>query len=126
MGDPLSDEEMELVLAAERGRHRNRLLACIMRGIDLPSLVSLIGRPEWHQRAACKGQTDVFFPARGENTEPAKQLCRTCPVQSECRAYAVDNRTVATGSELAGIWGGTSARERRRLRQSGSDAFVSI
>lgn len=61
---------------------------------------------------ACRGSDpDVFFPDRGESLEPAKQLCGQCAVRDECLEYALDN------GERFGVWGGTSERERRRIRR---------
>ncbi|MFN2390310.1 MAG: WhiB family transcriptional regulator, partial [Actinomycetota bacterium] len=37
--------------------------------------------------------------------------CSSCPVRSECLEQAL------VGNEPYGIWGGTSARERRSLRR---------
>lgn len=69
-------------------------------------------KEEWMGRAACKGMDpDLFFPDRGESTKEAKALCLGCPVVKECLDYAVRNR------EKQGIWGGTSERQRRRLRR---------
>jgi WhiB family transcriptional regulator, redox-sensing transcriptional regulator len=71
-------------------------------------------RPAWHADAACRGRgTAVFFPGRGQNTAcaNAKAVCAGCPVRDECLDAAL------THGELAGIWGGTSERERRRLRR---------
>jgi len=68
-------------------------------------------RPAWHRDAACKERPDVnFFPARGEDTAPAKAVCQSCLVQAECRTAAAD--------ELHGIWGGRSRREARTERQA--------
>lgn len=73
---------------------------------------SLIERPEWMDRAACIGAPfEVFFPTRGADVDAAKVICRCCQVRSECLAYALN-----TG-EKYGIWGGTSERQRRRLRK---------
>jgi WhiB family redox-sensing transcriptional regulator len=57
-------------------------------------------------------QTDpeAFFPEPGASVEPAKAVCRRCPVQTECLAYAL------THDERFGVWGGTSANERAVLR----------
>jgi WhiB family transcriptional regulator, redox-sensing transcriptional regulator len=67
----------------------------------------------WMQRGVC-GQTDpeAFFPEGGSDSRPARAVCAGCPVRVECREYAVDR------PDLLGIWGGTSARERQRLRRA--------
>lgn len=66
----------------------------------------------WRLRAACRG-TDVhlFYPGLGESTAEAKAVCAGCPVRSECLEYALDAR------EVFGIFGGTSERERRKIRR---------
>jgi WhiB family redox-sensing transcriptional regulator len=72
----------------------------------------------WSGRAACKKECDAgradpgwWFPNRGESNAPeaeaAKQICRSCPVQFDCLRWATLHRE-------AGIWGGTSERERTR------------
>ena len=68
----------------------------------------------WRESALC-AQTDpeVFFPpVGGRGGEPARRICRRCPVQTECLEVALARP--AEGD--VGIWGGTSARERRALR----------
>ena len=70
-------------------------------------------KSSWWQRAACKGvDAAIFFPPRGANNRSnwAKQICNTCPVLNQCRAYALSN------GERFGIWGGLSERERRLIR----------
>lgn len=72
-----------------------------------------IGRPEWMSEGACIGSDpDLFFPARHETGALAEALavCRTCPVRVECLEYAVANRD-------AGVWGGTTDRQRRKIRK---------
>jgi WhiB family redox-sensing transcriptional regulator len=68
--------------------------------------------PRWRDGALCT-QTDpeVFFPDRGQSNATAKSICRRCEVNADCleHALATDQRH--------GIWGGTSERERRRLRR---------
>jgi WhiB family redox-sensing transcriptional regulator len=72
-----------------------------------------VPRPPWFDHAACRG-TDValFHPERGDTgvEAQARKVCATCPVRDQCLTHAV------THHEIHGIWGGTSARERRRLR----------
>lgn len=78
---------------------------------DMPdlSLEDLLQRPEWQHRAACHGMTDLFFPERGDivSVREAKAVCAACPVQEECRDFALEHLT------LRGVWGGMSGRERR-------------
>lgn len=72
-------------------------------------LVAMVGRPDWHRRAACTGMgADRFITAHGVSTAPARYICATCSVVAPCRAAAI------AGDEL-GIWGGTSTQERRRV-----------
>jgi WhiB family transcriptional regulator, redox-sensing transcriptional regulator len=66
----------------------------------------------WTDQAACKGQTELFFPPRAERPQArvrreakARRLCQTCPVASECRAMARTNHEY-------GYWGGESEEER--------------
>lgn len=67
----------------------------------------------WWERAACRGMdTEMFFPSRGANIEPAIEVCRTCPVRAECLEDQLTHRSV--GADF-GVWGGTSGRERARI-----------
>ncbi len=67
----------------------------------------------WRQRGACRGlDPDIFYPASDEEAGEAKAICAQCQVRQACLDFALDTR------EAEGIWGGTTARERRRvLRQ---------
>ncbi len=66
----------------------------------------------WQDEANCLGlDPDLFFPERGESTDEAKAVCASCTVREQCLKYALD-----TGQKH-GIWGGTSERERRRIRR---------
>ena len=67
---------------------------------------------DWTDRAACKGQTEVFFVNRGDTTmmEKAKAICANCPVLEDCRNY------VLYRPERYGIWAGMTEKERRRYR----------
>jgi WhiB family redox-sensing transcriptional regulator len=73
-------------------------------------LDALQRRPVWQDEGIC-AQTDpeAFYPEKGGNTRPAKQICASCPVKVECLEWAVENR------EGFGVWGGLSERERRPL-----------
>ncbi len=70
----------------------------------------------WHKDANCKGlDNNTFFPTNAtSNTDiqSAKAICFTCSVQDICLGYALSQETVF------GIWGGTSEKERRKLKKT--------
>ncbi len=74
--------------------------------------------PEWYDDAQCIGtSTNIFFSSVGEDGEGvpamvsiAKSICGACMVRAQCLNFAMDT------NEKNGIWGGLTARERRRLR----------
>lgn len=64
----------------------------------------------WQDRALCaQADPDAWFPEKGMSAWWAKQVCRRCPVRTECLGYAL------THGETQGIWGGLSYNERLRL-----------
>ncbi|MHB1911032.1 MAG: WhiB family transcriptional regulator [Acidimicrobiales bacterium] len=68
--------------------------------------------PDWTWRAACRGcPSDEFFPPAEDPAEAAKSVCRGCPVQDPCLDHALRYRE-------AGVWGGTTERERSRIRRA--------
>ena len=71
----------------------------------------------WQAEAICADLDEleadkIFFPERGGSSKAARALCAKCPARAPCLEYALDNR------ESFGIWGGTSERERRKLRKA--------
>jgi WhiB family transcriptional regulator, redox-sensing transcriptional regulator len=78
---------------------------------NLDELLAVLGyqRPHWHTHAACRGMgPDRWFPEKGEATRAQLAICATCPVIDPCREYGIEER--------AGIWGGTTGNDRRRIR----------
>jgi WhiB family redox-sensing transcriptional regulator len=74
---------------------------------------------EWRQLAACAGEDpEVFFPENRQKNRAefdrrvaaAKRLCAACPVRWHCLDQAMTNFE-------DGIWGGTTAEERRLARR---------
>jgi WhiB family transcriptional regulator, redox-sensing transcriptional regulator len=62
-------------------------------------------------RARCRDKDRaLFFPSVGSSGTKARAICANCLVRQECLEYA------AADAEIAGIWGGTTDRERRKLR----------
>jgi len=57
--------------------------------------------------------SELFHPHDGENAkaEAARAVCAGCPVRNECLDDAV------TANVQYGVWGGTTPRERRRIRR---------
>lgn len=91
------------------------VLAVLAPGDELPDLLdALVGRPDWHAQAACRGHPQLFFPGAGDSTattREALQMCDTCPVRRPCLDFALAD------PHLVGIWAGTNPAERRRLRK---------
>ncbi|MFI6648215.1 WhiB family transcriptional regulator [Streptomyces sp. NPDC050529] len=71
----------------------------------------------WRMHAACREEDpDLFFPIGSTGpalvqTEDAKAVCRSCPVQAECLRWALEN------GQDAGVWGGLGETERRALKR---------
>ena len=73
---------------------------------------SLVGRPTWHQWAACRGaDPSLFFPDRGKSAKLALALCAECPVRLQCQEEALSDPVIS------GVWGGTTPRDRKQLRR---------
>lgn len=72
----------------------------------------------WRKHAACRGtDTELFFPAGAlspdavEQIEAAKAVCLRCAVRLECLEFALQS------NQEAGVWGGLSEEERRKMRR---------
>jgi WhiB family redox-sensing transcriptional regulator len=65
----------------------------------------------WREAGRCKGvDPEVFYPEDDEDDgEEAKAICSMCMVRESCLEHAIVAR------EKIGVWGGFTARERRRL-----------
>lgn len=61
----------------------------------------------------------LFFPDQGASTRKAREVCAACVVRTDCLEYALYER-------LFGIWGGTSERQRQRIRHSRRSAKVQV
>ena len=80
----------------------------------------LTGDVTWREDAACRNHPwpDDFFSdgqkATHRITRRAVAVCEECPVRTQCLQEAL-----AAGPEQWGIWGGFSARERKKLMRQG-------
>lgn len=76
----------------------------------------MTARASWRDDAACRGaDPDLFFPIGTagpvrRQIDEAKRICRTCPVQPQCLAWALENGITN------GVWAGTTEDERRAIR----------
>jgi WhiB family redox-sensing transcriptional regulator len=82
----------------------------------------MMGRPvidltvtPWREAAACldvEGEV-TFFPDKEDlgAIVKAKAICATCPVADICLTWAIET------NQSEGIWGGHTAKERRKLRR---------
>lgn len=65
---------------------------------------------DWRLRGACRGlDAAIFYPDDDDDAEQAKFVCHGCAVRVACLEYALLKR------EKAGVWGGSTERERRRI-----------
>lgn len=84
----------------------------------LPSLLDGVvdidqtpGPGRWILHAACAGlPTRYFFCDDPADTDLSLAVCRACPVQQDCGAYAL------TIPVIEGVWGGLTEGDRRRIR----------
>jgi WhiB family redox-sensing transcriptional regulator len=84
---------------------------------------------DWQMQGSCRGvESSVFFHpdgergrARAKREMAAKQLCRQCPVITECAAHALSVR------EPYGVWGGMTEEEREAIysrRRISAQTFI--
>ncbi len=87
-----------------------------MTRIQVPSASSGLRSLGWMSRSACRrADPELFFPATEagaglQRVSEAKRVCGRCPVRASCLSYAL-----MTAPD--GIWGGTTAEERRLMRE---------
>lgn len=65
----------------------------------------------WRAAGLCLSlDPEVFFPTSGDDPAPALTVCGGCPVRAACLAAALEH------GECDGVWGATTAEERRAMR----------
>ncbi|MFC8408546.1 WhiB family transcriptional regulator [Streptomyces griseoincarnatus] len=72
---------------------------------------------EARESLQCREDPDAWF-VEGLRQADAEALCEGCSFLDVCRAFALGR------PELFGVWGGTTRRERERLRRAGVRAVV--
>lgn len=86
----------------------------------LMSLAELWQQPRWIEEGRCRGVETSYWFADDEDVSDstrrfAVEYCETCPVRLQCLSFAVLN------NEKHGVWGGSTRRHRRRLREMTSE-----
>lgn len=71
--------------------------------------MELAERPAWQAHAACRELDPILF-FEGPFAE-ARAVCGMCPVKADCLAFALPDPSIL------GLWGGTTERQRKRLRK---------
>lgn len=76
-----------------------------------------ITNDNWWKFAACKGlDVNLFVPdktASHYEIADAKAVCKRCSVIQHCLDYAL-----SLNDDVSGVWGGTSGKDRRRMRSA--------
>jgi WhiB family redox-sensing transcriptional regulator len=76
----------------------------------------MTARANWRDDVACRdADPELFFPIGSTGSAlrqagEAKRICRACPAQTQCLAWALANGVTD------GVWGGTTQDERRAIR----------
>ena len=65
---------------------------------------------KWWDLGACRGlDASIFYPDDDDDASAAKAVCSQCRVRVTCLEHALSVR------EKAGVWGGATERDRRRI-----------
>ena len=89
-------------------------------------MTALDSRAERWSRAACStADPELFFPISSSGPAAhqakwAKVICARCEIRRACLDYALN------AGSIQGVWGGTTERERRLLRQRGRRVRVRL
>lgn len=73
-------------------------------------------KESWRQQGICsQTDPDIWFPGAGQTTQArlAIELCQQCPVRIECLEAALTSE-----DEERGIWGGTTTKQRKQIRET--------
>jgi len=102
---------------------RSWLLSGMMQSTSpMPDVSDLILRPSWHKDAACRGHGAELFvlPSGSADVSYARRVCSRCPVTEQCLQFALRDPSTK------GIWAGTSARQRDRMRVAARKAKADV
>lgn len=88
----------------------------------IPAVIVPPATEEWRAQAACHNAGELFFAPESDgpgpahwDPEPARRICRLCPVHMECLRTALSREDRA--HKVHGMWGGYTAPQRWQLRR---------
>jgi WhiB family redox-sensing transcriptional regulator len=99
---------------------RRNGIPTLAQAVDLsPETLFAPAEDDWRSSSLCSqlpvAEADaLFFPQRGQSRKAARALCSECPVRGPCLEFALNDEDALAH----GVWGGTSSRERRKLRRT--------
>jgi WhiB family redox-sensing transcriptional regulator len=92
----------------------NYLVSCLgSEMIRFDMEIFTTSMPRWVDALCAEVDPEIFFPIKGSAQSQAfkaKSICRKCPIIDKCLSYAVKH------TDLDGIWGATTQREREIIR----------
>jgi WhiB family redox-sensing transcriptional regulator len=69
---------------------------------------------EWMRQARCAGYWDLMESAEEKDERAAKDLCQSCPVWEQCRAWTL---SLPPRQDVAGVAGGLTEKQRDQARR---------
>jgi WhiB family redox-sensing transcriptional regulator len=72
--------------------------------------------PNWRNQANCQNRTHEMFPNGHKDItyiRQARAICRECPVQQACLAYALE----FPPQDMHGVWAGYTSRQLGTLQR---------
>lgn len=93
----------------DRGLHRTR-----GDHLFIDPLAQFKG-PNFDGALCAQADSELWFPPSGHDSITAKRICQGCPAKTPCLEWALTHYE-------AGIWGGTSAKDRAQLRRRKGEA----
>lgn len=83
-----------------------------VRGWAALSGVSLL--TDWSLGLCLQTDPEVFFPTMGRVPNEAKRVCARCEIRLDCLEEALEI------GDVFGVWGGTTQKERAKIRRDRS------
>jgi len=69
---------------------------------------------QWMSKGICNDDNrSLFYSLYISDQRAAVKICQECPIINECLEYAIKNNEI-------GVWGGTTEKQRKRLRNTNS------